>query len=593
MSDGQLILVAGALLATALAAALLAGRLRVPGLLLFLGLGMIIGSDGTGWIKLDDYELARRVGIIALAAILFEGGLVAGFSEIKPVLRPGLMLAVFATLGTAVITALAAIWLFDLSTLEGLLLGSILAATDGAAIFSLLRTSTLRRRLARTLEAEAGFNDPVAILLVLGFIDWIDEPSYGLVDMVGLFAQQISIGVAAGLGVGFAAAWAMRRMSFATAGLYPVASMAAGALAFGAADSLHGSGFLAIYLAGLVLGSAQIPARNTITVFHQGLAWVAQIGLFLTLGLLVFPSQLGDVWLEGTVLALVLVVVARPLSAAVATAFDHFSAAERFALGWAGLRGGVPVVLATFPVIEGVPHSREFFNIAFFAVVVSTLLQGSTFEPLAKALGLTTDEPALPRPIAESGTIRRLGAEVVEFPVAASDAVVGHFVRDLGLPRDALLNVIVRRGEAIPPRGSTQIEAGDRLHVLLRKEVARQFPALMERWQEGPFEPDAVRRPHVRSGSVIFSTRPWMEHDGDAGHPEEVESCRVIRHLRSRRDQPGSLVLLDDGRYAIAGPSLAIGAAAQIQRYARRRLSADPSADERSWWQEVVGALAR
>ena len=277
---------------------------------------------------------------------------------------------------------------------------------------------------------------------MLGFIDWIEEPGYGLLDMAGLFVQQISIGVAAGLGVGFAAVWAIAH-AFATGGLYPVASMAAAALAFGAADSLHGSGFLAVYLAGLVLGSSHIPGRNTITVFHQGLAWVAQIGLFLTLGLLVFPSQLGDVWLEGTVLALVLVLVARPLAAAVATAFDRFSAAERFALGWAGLRGGVPVVLATFPVIEGVQDSREFFNIAFFAVL-STILQGSTFEPLAKWLGLTTDEPALPRPIAESGTIRRLGAEVVEFPVAASDAVVGHFVRDLRLPRDALLNVIVR-----------------------------------------------------------------------------------------------------------------------------------------------------
>ena len=173
--------------------------------------------------------------------------------------------------------------------------------------------------------------------------------------------------------------------------------MAAAALAFGAADSLHGSGFLAVYLAGLVLGSATIPARNTITVFHQGFAWVAQIGLFLTLGLLVFPSQLDDVWLEGTVLALVMMFIARPLATVAATIFQGFSAAERIALGWAGLRGGVPVVLATFAVIEDVPRSLEFFNIAFFAVVLSTALQGSTFEPLAKALGLTTDEPALPQ----------------------------------------------------------------------------------------------------------------------------------------------------------------------------------------------------
>ncbi|MBN1529187.1 MAG: potassium/proton antiporter [Thermoleophilaceae bacterium] len=594
MTDGQLILVAGALLAAGLGGALLAGRLRVPGLLLFLALGMLIGTDGLGWIDLSDYELARRVGIIALAAILFEGGLTAGFREIRPVLRPGLMLAFVGTLVTAAITGLAASWLLGLSTLEGLLLGSILSVTDGAAIFALLRTSTLRRRLARTLEAEAGFNDPVAILLVIGFIEWIEQPDYGIVDMLELFVRQISIGTAVGLAVGGAAVWAFRRVSFATGGLYPVASMAAGALAFGAADSLHGSGFLAVYLAGLTLGSAAIPARNTIAVFHQGLAWVAQIGLFLTLGLLVFPSQLDEVWVEGTVIALVLVALARPVAAAVATALDHFSAQERFALGWAGLRGGVPVVLATFPVIEGVPDSQTYFNIAFFAVVISTVLQGATFEPLAKALGLTTDEPALPRPIAETGTIRRLGAEVVEFPVHESDAVVGRYVRELGLPRDALLNVIVRRGEAIPPRGSTQIEAGDRLHVLVRKEVARQFPDLLERWREGPFAPQRERMPSLRGGSVIFSTRPWnAESDGDPAYPQALVGCDVIRHLRTRRDTPGSLVLLDDGRYAITGPSLAVGAAAQIQRYARRRLNAGLADAERAWWQEVVGALAR
>jgi len=594
MSDGELILVAGALLAVALAGALLAGRLRVPGLLLFLAIGMAIGSDGTGWIELNDYELTRRVGIVALAAILFEGGLNAGFGEIRPVLRPGLMLAIVGTILTALIAGFSAALLFDFSTLEGLLVGSMIAATDGAAIFALLRGSTLRRRLARTLEAEAGFNDPVAILLVLGFIEWIMVPGYGLVDMIGLFLRQMSIGLAVGLAVGAAAVWVLRRLSFATAGLYPVASMATGALAFGAADSLHGSGFLAVYLAGLMLGSSHIPARQTITVFHQGLAWVAQIGLFLTLGLLVFPSQLDDVWIEGTSLALITVLLARTVAAFVSTVADRFSAAERLALGWAGLRGGVPVVLATFPVIAGVPGSQDYFNIAFFAVVLSTVLQGATFEPLAKALGLTTDEPALPRPIAESGTIRRLGAEVVEYPVGAEDAVAGARVRELGLPREALLNVIVREGEAIPPRGSTKIEAGDRLHVLLRQEVSRDFPALIERWQHGPLIGEPERTPDVRGTSVIFSAQPWdAATDGHPGDPKSVSGAEIVRHLRTRRDTPGALLVLADGRYAVSGPVAATGAASQIQRYARRRLGLADSDAERSWWQEVIGALAR
>src|SRR3954453_11109454 len=202
MSDAQLLLITGAMLAGALLASLLASRLRVPGLVIVLGIGMLVGSDGLGWIHFDDYELAETIGVIALALILFEGGLAAGFSEIRPVLRPAIALATLGTLLTAVISGLAAAWLFDFSTLEGLLVGSIVASTDGAAIFAILRGSTLRRRVARTLEGEAGLNDPVAILLVLGFIDWIQKPDYGALDMALLFLQQMSIGLAVGGTVG-------------------------------------------------------------------------------------------------------------------------------------------------------------------------------------------------------------------------------------------------------------------------------------------------------------------------------------------------------------------------------------------------------
>jgi cell volume regulation protein A len=397
MHYGELILITGALLGAGLVATSVAVRLRVPALLLFLGIGMAIGSDGTGWIDFDDYELARTVGVIALALILFEGGLASGFDEIRPVLRPALTMAFFGTVGTALIAGLAATWLFDFSLLEGLLLGSILAATDGAAIFSVLRGSSLERRLARTLEGESGLNDPVAVLLVIGFIDWIQKPGYGIAEMLGLLAAQLAIGAVVGLAVGRLAVEAVRRERLASTGLYPVASLTAAAFAFGAADTLHGSGFLAVYLTGLTLGSVALPARETVAAFHDGLAWVAQIGMFFVLGLLVFPGQLGGVAFEGTVLALVLVLVARPVAVFAATALERFRPAERLTLGWAGLRGAVPVVLATFPVIKGVPHSVEFFNIVFFAVLLSTLVQGSTFEPLARRLGLTAADPALSR----------------------------------------------------------------------------------------------------------------------------------------------------------------------------------------------------
>src|SRR5215208_3834914 len=383
MIEGQLILIAGALLAAALAASLLAGRIRIPGLVVFLGLGMAIGSDGAGWIDFDDYDLARTVGVVALILILFEGGLTAGFPEIRPVIGSALSLAFIATIVTAVIAGLAATWLFGLSRLEGLLLGSILASTDGAAVFSVLRGSTLRRKLARTLEGEAGFNDPVAVLLVLGFISWVTQPDYGIADMALLFVRQLGIGVAAGLGIGWLSVQALRRTRLASAGLYPVSSLAVAALAFGAADSLHGSGFLAVYLAGLALGDKRIPAKRTVVAFHEGVASVAQIALFVVLGLLVFPTQLRGVALEASALALLLAFVARPIATLLATAPFRFSMRERAVLGWAGLRGGVPVVLATFPVIDHVPRSVEFFNIVFFAVLVSTLLQGMTFERLA------------------------------------------------------------------------------------------------------------------------------------------------------------------------------------------------------------------
>ncbi|HEX7298061.1 MAG TPA: potassium/proton antiporter [Solirubrobacteraceae bacterium] len=595
MADGELILVAGALLAAGMLASLIAGRLRVPGLLLFLFLGMAIGSDGLGWIGFNDYELARRIGIIALALILFEGGLTAGLLEIRPVLKPALALAVVGTIVTAVVTGLAAAALFDLSTLDGMLLGSVMAATDGAAIFALLRGSTLKRRLATTLEGESGFNDPVAVLLVLGFIEWLQRDSYGLGDMALLFVRQLGIGLIVGVVVGAAAVWTLRRVQLATAGLYPVATLAVAALAFGGADALHGSGFLAVYLAGLALGTVGIPAQQTVTAFHQGLAWVGQVAMFVALGLLVFPSRLDEIAVKGTVLALVLVLVARPLAVAVATLPARFTWAERAVLSAAGLRGAVPVVLATFPVIAGVGGSTQLFDIVFFAVLLSTLIQGTTFEPLAHRLGATTTEPAVPRPLAEAGTIRRLGAEVLEYPVGERDAVVGARVRDLGLPREAVVNVIVRGDEAIPPRGSTILRGGDRLHVLLRSELSRDVHLIVERWRQGPIGPSPRRRSRRLGRSPLFTVRPLEQANlaGDVAHPREVGGTPVTAQLRIRRDVPGALVALDDGRYAVIGPLVAVGGRQSLADWAMRRLRRLPGDDpERGWLQNVVGALA-
>ncbi len=271
-----------------------------------------------------------------------------------------------------------------------------------------------------------------------------------------------------------------------------MATIAIAALAYGVAEVAHGSGLLAVYLTALALGGASIPARRTVVAFHEGLGWVAQIALFILLGLLVFPSQLDDVALKGLALSAVLILVARPVATFLATAFAPLNVREKAMLGWAGLRGATPIWLATFPVVAGIAGGEQEFAIVFFVVVTSTLVQGASFEPLATRLGLTTDEPALPRRLLESGRIRRMGGDVIAYRLPPGAAAAGHPVRDLELPREALVNVIVRDGHAIPPRGSTELQEGDELHILVRSELREEVEALTETLDQGADRPAAA-----------------------------------------------------------------------------------------------------
>src|SRR3954466_12422812 len=335
MDVGLVALAVGALLTAGIGASLLAGRLRLPGLVLVLVLGMVLGSDGLQWInfgeKPEDYDVAQNAAIMALALILYEGGLSSGWAEIKPVIRGSVLLATVGTALTAGITAVAAALLFtELSTLEALILGSTVAATDAAAVFAVPRGSTLRRKLARTLEGESGVNDPIAVILVLASIDAIKHADFGLLDALWLGVSELAIGAAVGLAVGAFGVWVLQRVTLPSAGLYPVASVAFAAMGYCGGETPHRTGFLAVFLAGLVIGSATSPARRTIITFHEGLAWVAQLALFLLLGLLVNPGDLISIIPEGAAIAIVTALFARPLAALIVA--YGFSLRERLIL---------------------------------------------------------------------------------------------------------------------------------------------------------------------------------------------------------------------------------------------------------------------
>jgi cell volume regulation protein A len=411
--------------------------------------------------------------------------------------------------------------------------------------------------------------------------------------MVVDFGGDLVVGAVVGILVGLGARAAFVRLDYPTPGLYPVASIAAAALSFGLAGSSDASGFLAVYLTGLILGTGIVPARQTVTAFHQGLSWVAQISLFFLLGLLVFPSQLGSVALEATALALAVIFVARPLATFIAAQVGSFDARERVMLSWAGLRGAVPIWLATLPVIAGVDESGQIFNVVFYVVVISTLLQGFTFEPLARRLGLTTSETALPHPVVETGTIQELGGDVFAVRIDDGDAASGRMVKELGLPREALISVIVRSGEAVLPRGSTVIAGGDELHVLVRRERHGEISRLIESWREGPLPTPPQVPIGVRGSPAIFSVRPTRPDDGDTGAPETVDGIEVALTLRTRPDVPAAVVVLADGRFAVTGPDLiAVGGRRTLSRWCTRRARSETvSPQDRAWLQEAIGTI--
>jgi cell volume regulation protein A len=478
---GTILLLVGAILTASIVVALGASRTGVPSLVAFLALGMLLGSDGPGGIEFDDAELAREVGVIGLAAILFEGGLSTSWRRLRQVAVPAALLSTIGVAVTASLTGIAAYFLFDLTRLEAVLLGAVVSSTDAAAVFATLRFTNIRRRLARTLEAESGINDPMAIALTIGLIEWILEPTFAFPELALLVFEKLGLGLVVGVVLGAAAMWAFSRLPPSIGAFAPVASIAAGSLAFGAAEVIGGSGFLSVYLVGLAVGSTPSRYRRQLVGFHEGLAFLAQVAMFVVLGLLVFPSDLLDVAIPGLALAAVLVILVRPAAVWLSVVRQDFSQRERALLGWAGLRGAVPIVLGTFVLSSEVEEAETIFNAVFFVVVVSALVQGMTLERVAARLGLVSPGPAVVAPPLELDALSSL--DLVDFAVAGDHAIAGAAVRELGLPRSALIAVVARGEDTIPPRGSTIVEPGDRLFVLVPHARRADLEDVFERWR--------------------------------------------------------------------------------------------------------------
>ncbi len=469
----RVILVVGILLLIGIVSSKFSVRLGLPVLVLFLGVGMLAGEDGLGRIDFDNHVLAHALGTIALAVILFDGGLQTKRRALEHAWKPSVLLATVGVFVTAAITGLASWYLLDVPILTGLLLGSIVASTDAAAVFAVLRSQglRLRERVAATLEVESGSNDPMAIFLTIALVEIVTGQSALGVDVVWLFLQQMGIGTVAGLAIGWVAVVGINRMNLATAGLYPVLTSAFALLAFGTAAVLGGSGFLAIYLAGIVIGNSRIVFQRGTFLFLDGLAWIGQISMFVLLGLLSTPSDVLDVAQPGLLVAAALTFVARPLAVVPLLLPFGFSMRETLLIAWVGLKGAVPIILAMYPLLFGVAEGPLLFNVVFFVVLVSATLQGWTLPLLARRLGL--QEPGRPEPPAtlEITSLRDVSADIVEYVVAHDSQAAGRPVRDLGLPEDAVFAMISRGAELIPPRGSSVVASGDHVFVVLRPEA--------------------------------------------------------------------------------------------------------------------------
>ncbi len=462
------LLISGALLLTSLLASKLGGRLGLPGLLLFLVIGMLAGSEGVGGIPFDDYALTQLIGTVALAFILFNGGLETNWRTTRPVLWAGVSLATLGVLLTMTVVGVAAHYLLGVPWVLSLLLGAVVAPTDASAVFSVLKERALgfKGQIRPLLEFESGINDPTAVALVLGLTALAGQPDLSLLSVLGSFMQELLLGGLVGFALGHASVRLLNRVALPFDGLYYVLTTALVALIYGLTALAHGSGFLAVYVAAVVMGNSDFIHKRTVRLFHEGLSYLFEVAMFLLLGLLVFPRQLLVVALPALLVSLVLVLAARPAAVFLGLAATRMPASHKAMVAWVGLRGAVPIILATFPVLAGVEGAQTLFNVTFFLVLVSILVQGTSLPLVAhwlKVKAPLNSRPAMPLEYSPTGAGKN---DLVELLLPPHSPVVGQRIVDLHLPPEALI-VLLRRGEEyLIPRGNTTLLAGDILQVL-------------------------------------------------------------------------------------------------------------------------------
>ncbi len=476
------LLIAASLFVVSILASKASVRLGVPSLLLFIGIGMLAGSDGPGGIYFDFPWVTQLVGVTALALILFAAGFDTRLKDVRPVIAPAISLATVGVLISTALVGLFIAWVWRLPPLHGLLVGAIISSTDAAAVISLLRSKnlSLRSGLQEVIEFESGSNDPMAVLLTIVLLHIVTHESAGGWQITWLLTKQIAIGLASGLALGHLGAKVINRIRLESEGLYPVLSVTIALLSYSIAASLGGSGFLSVYVAGLIIGNKNVIHRNSVRVFNDGIAWLMQIAMFLVLGLQVFPSRLPSIAIPGLLIAAFLMFVARPVSVFAALPTRRFAWREKLFISWAGVRGAVPVVLATFPLLAGMKEATTIFDVVFFVALTSLLIQGTTLPIAARLLrvGSTlTTRPSFPL---QFNPTEFTDKELVELTIRAGAPADGKRIMDLGLPARTLVVLVGRTNQFVAPEGGTVLRHGDVASVLTTREHLPTVRAILE-----------------------------------------------------------------------------------------------------------------